>query len=187
MPCPELRTARLNLAPVEVRHQAALNTGMNHWNVIRMLGTPAYPHPMEATAAFIAKAREQNETGLALQLAIECGGETVGVVGIDPRERGPSLGYWLAETHWGRGLISEAAQAVVDHWFATRPGETIASGAFKYNPASLRVQEKLGFEVVGEHMVYSRPRNSEQTHVDTALTRARWQTRRALVQDTMPH
>ena len=145
---------------------------MNHWNVIRMLGTPVYPNPLEMTEAFVRGACAQNEADEAAQFALVSGGETVGMVGIDPRARGPSLGYWLAETHWGRGLMSEAAQAVVDHWFATRADETIASGAFKYNPASLRIQRKLGFVTVAQSMVFSQPRNSVHPHVDTALRRA---------------
>jgi RimJ/RimL family protein N-acetyltransferase len=43
------------------------------------------------------------------------------------------------------------------------------------NDASLRVQEKLGFVRDGETMLYSRPRGAEFPHVNTLMTRSRFQ------------
>ena len=42
------------------------------------------------------------------------------------------------------------------------------------NAASLRIQEKLGFQRDGEAMFYSNPNRKEMPHVNTVLTRARF-------------
>ena len=67
---------------------------------------------------------------------------------------GPHLGYWLGQPYWGDGYMTEAARGFVARIFAARAGDTIYSGAFADNAASLRVQEKLGFARDGETTLY---------------------------------
>jgi len=55
--------------------------------------------------------------------------------------------------------------------FAAGIGDTVYSGGFADNAASLRVQEKLGFVRDGEIKLYSRPRGSAFLHVNTRLER----------------
>jgi ribosomal-protein-alanine N-acetyltransferase len=59
------------------------------------------------------------------------------------------LDYALDERHWGRGLVTEAARAVVG-WAFTNLGslERVASGGLTENLASLRVMEKCGMRRV---------------------------------------
>lgn len=60
----------------------------------------------------------------------------------------PELGYWLGEPHWGNGLMSEAARALVDAAHASGHFRLIMARALADNAASLRVLEKTGFRVV---------------------------------------
>jgi RimJ/RimL family protein N-acetyltransferase len=50
--------------------------------------------------------------------------------------------------------------------------DTIYSGAFVGNDASLRVLQKLGFRRTRESLVYCRPRGARLPHIDTELTRS---------------
>lgn len=52
--------------------------------------------------------------------------------------------YALAPSHWGRGLASEAARAVLQHGFATLGMTRILARADAPNAASLRVMQRLG-------------------------------------------
>ncbi len=56
-------------------------------------------------------------------------------------------------------------------------GDTIYSGAFADNEASLRVQEKLGFVRDGETTLHSKPRGADFPHVNTKLTRSAFEAR----------
>ena len=56
------------------------------------------------------------------------------------------IGYWLGEEFWGRGIVSEALRAVTDYAFATFDLCRIYAGVFEWNPASMRVLEKAGYE-----------------------------------------
>jgi RimJ/RimL family protein N-acetyltransferase len=68
--------------------------------------------------------------------------------------------------------MTEAAQAFIRHLFASTAGDTIYSGVLAGNTASLRVQEKLGFERDGEEMVYFGPLREKRPHLNTKLARA---------------
>lgn len=55
------------------------------------------------------------------------------------------LGYWLGKPYWGRGLVPEAAQAILRHAFDELGMERVWCGYYDGNIKSKRVQEKLGF------------------------------------------
>ena len=47
----------------------------------------------------------------------------------------------------------------------------LGAGVFEGNPASLRIQEKLGFEVAGRSMVHCLAQGRDLPHIDTQITR----------------
>jgi RimJ/RimL family protein N-acetyltransferase len=89
-------------------------------------------------------------------------------------QRGYAIGYWLGQPYWGRGYMSEAARAFIEHVFEVTGNETIYSGAVSENGASLRVQDKLGFVRNGEAMLYIPSCGKELPSTHTVLTRARF-------------
>jgi RimJ/RimL family protein N-acetyltransferase len=147
--------------------------------VVRWLGTAPWPYTLDDARSFITLHLSQPPitTGyLAITLddaligGVMAGSGTPGAASA----RSPTLGYWLAETHWRHGYMSEATGAYIARIFAETPIATIYSGAFLGNDASLRVQEKLGFERTGEALVFCRPRGERLTHVNTQLPRSRF-------------
>ncbi|HEV3410634.1 MAG TPA: GNAT family protein [Chthoniobacterales bacterium] len=110
------------------------------------------PHPYTvADAETYLQRQADNEP--AQTLCIEVNGNVAGGIGLHPgkdvNRLTAELGYWLAEPLWGRGIITEAVQAMVTHGFATLPLERIEAYVFANNPASVRVLEKAGFEFEG--------------------------------------
>jgi|HigsolmetaAR202D_1030399.scaffolds.fasta_scaffold00850_24 RimJ/RimL family protein N-acetyltransferase len=168
-----LTTERLLLRIPRREDALALHRQMT-WPVVRWLSTVPWPLSEDDVAAHIAKSAEERAAGRAALYAVTKGGEPIGLVGIAPRNGAMNLGYWLGEKHWGQGLMPEAAAAVIDAYFACSRAVHIASGLFAGNEASLRVQQKLGFVVVGEGLVPARPHGRMLPHYDTILGRARW-------------
>jgi len=79
-------------------------------------------------------------------------GQLVGVIGLAPREGAADrieLGYYIARTHWARGVATEAASVVVAYGVGLVGRERMAASFFADNPASGRVLEKLGFVARG--------------------------------------
>jgi RimJ/RimL family protein N-acetyltransferase len=82
-----------------------------------------------------------DDTGLPR--AIEVDGECVGHVvsflrdGAEPRE----VGYWVARSHWGRGIAS----AALAEFLTLETRRPLIAGVVTHNPGSRRVLEKCGF------------------------------------------
>ena len=55
------------------------------------------------------------------------------------------LGYWIGKEFWGRGLIPEAARAILERAFSDLSMTTVWCGYYDGNEKSKRVQEKVGF------------------------------------------
>jgi ribosomal-protein-serine acetyltransferase len=74
---------------------------------------------------------------------------TVGLNGFEPLLASAELGYWLRTDLVGRGLMTEAAGAVVSFGFNELHLHRIELHAGLANINSIRVAEKLGFRRVG--------------------------------------
>ena len=59
------------------------------------------------------------------------------------------IGYDLARAHWGRGLMVEALEPIIDFGFTRMALNRIEADATVGNHASSRVLEKLGFHREG--------------------------------------
>jgi RimJ/RimL family protein N-acetyltransferase len=116
--------------------------------------TSSIPHPLalHQVEDVVLRARRANAEGLALTMAIaprSRPADLVGVIAIEPKAHGLHLGYWIGAAHWGKGLATEAARALVDAFFAYTEGRELVAAARVINPASRRVLEKSGFAHVG--------------------------------------
>ncbi len=60
--------------------------------------------------------------------------------------QGRELGFVLSKDYWGKGLMLEALQAVINYLFNDLNLDFLLCGHFITNNRSKRVQEKLGFK-----------------------------------------
>jgi RimJ/RimL family protein N-acetyltransferase len=174
-----IRTERLLLRPVRHGDAAAIFALLGNWEVIRRLSSPPWPYTLDDARAFVDARVKQDHEG-RLFFAITLDDVLIGGVSVragnaaEASGRSPVLAFWLGQPYWGRGYMTEAARAFIAHLFASTAVETIYTGAFADNAASLRVQEKIGFDRTGEMMLFCRPRGETLKHVNTELTRARF-------------
>jgi RimJ/RimL family protein N-acetyltransferase len=116
------------------------------WLALRDL----FPHPYTIQDAheFLQRAISEQPT---TKFCIEVDGIAVGGIGVrlgqDVHRHTASLGYWLGETFWQRGIMSEAVAALTDFCFDNFPLRRISAEAFANNPASVRVLQKTGFSL----------------------------------------
>jgi RimJ/RimL family protein N-acetyltransferase len=89
--------------------------------------------------------------------AIVEGGKVVGFVASFMREGQLEVTYWIARSHWGRGVATAALLQLL-RCVTTRP---IYASAAKDNVASLRVLEKCGFTVRGSGRAFASARGEE--------------------------
>jgi RimJ/RimL family protein N-acetyltransferase len=132
--------------------------------------TATIPHPYgdEDAGRFILASRDANAQGTALRLALTLKSfprKFVGMIGVEPGENGPELGFWLGRPFWGRGLLSEAAEAMADAFFRVTAGEALTARVLPENDASRSVLEKVGFAEA------ERPDMGPGRHADSPVLR----------------
>ena len=167
-----LRTPRLLLRPAEPADAPAIAAGLGDFEVTRWLARVPYPYDLDEATRFLAWEKSQRHFGEDQVFIIDQGG-LIGLVSLRGRGEAPVLGYWLARTHWGNGLMSEAVKAVVADTFANPAIAEIQSGVFEGNERSLAIQSRLGFEIVGRSRQHNLALGFDLDHIDTILTRAR--------------
>jgi RimJ/RimL family protein N-acetyltransferase len=131
------------------------------------------PHPylQDHAVEFVRAIARTRDTAFL----IEQNHTPIGMVGVDWREPdAPELGYWLGVDHWGQGIATEAARAVIDFTFEQFDAAHMRSGARVANPASRNVLEKCGFQWYGVELHRFESLGSS-TPVDCfRLTRSVW-------------
>lgn len=123
--------------------------------------TASVPHPYEKAQAesFVFSCRSGNAKGAQIALALTRKGrpaEAIGMIGVHETRPGHAvLGYWLGSPFHGQGLMSEAAEAIVDLAFRAGDIEVLSATVLADNEASRQVLEKAGFAgagvALGEH------------------------------------
>lgn len=167
-PMPVIETGNLVLRPHRLSDAEAIAQSLGDFAVVRMLSRVPAPYHRQDALDWLAAVTAPEVSGW--HYAVTTGDDVhVGVVAIDLRARHWHLGYWLNRYFWGRGLMSEAAYAVVERFTRRMPDVALASGAFADNAASLRIQAKIGFHIAGAGLLYSQARNAMAPHVDTRL------------------
>ena len=140
-----LQTERLLLRPFEEADVSDCLDYRNDAEFARYLPHIPQPFTLLDAEAFV----RQNVTELFDQsptFAIVFEGKVIGTVNleIDSEDRSAMLGYAIGRTHWGRGLATEAAKAVLSWAFGTLCLNRVWASASAENVRSLRVLEKLG-------------------------------------------
>ncbi len=75
---------------------------------------------------------------------------SIGVfMGSDVYDLTGELGYWLAETHWGLGIMTDAVKQICKEVFDRYDIVRIYAEPFEHNSGSRRVLEKAGFNCEG--------------------------------------
>jgi len=102
----------------------------------------------DQTAAFLEQGEQQAAREDGVQCAITQSNRMVGVIGFHYVNRihlATSIGYWLAADAQGRGTMTLALAALVDHAFETWGMHRVELQAAVDNARSRAVAERLGF------------------------------------------
>lgn len=109
--------------------------------------------PFASHRAMVRAMLARAKSGQSLPFAVTWEGEMVGLLTVNGialgSSRSANLGYWVARTHAGRGIIPTAVALICDHLFETAQLHRIEIAIRPENERSLRVVQKLGFTEVG--------------------------------------
>jgi RimJ/RimL family protein N-acetyltransferase len=173
-----LETQRLWLRWPRICDAAAIHKFCSRWEVARYTARIPHPYPEGSAERFIYAAREANSAGRDLTLvmtAIRGKSDAIGAISLESRGTDRlALGFVLAPEMWGKGLATEAAEAVIDAAFGLTPTLEILASIRVENEASKAVLEKCGFALLGTGLQGAPARGGLVECHSLRLTRAEW-------------
>lgn len=107
---------------------------------------------VDDTRAFIGSSLEKFAQNDGFDAGIWQDGQLGGVIGlhfIQWAHRRTYLGYWLGEGFTGRGLMTRACEAVLEHCFTELDLNSVGSAAATGNAPSNAVLRRVGFQFEG--------------------------------------
>ena len=144
---------KIQIRKWELADAKDLATALSNRKILDNLrdGLP-YPYTEQDGKDFIVAmlAADENST---FAFAITLDGKVIGSIGAFRQENihkhTAELGYYIAEEHWGKGIMTEAVKQLCDYVFSHTDMIRIYAEPFAYNIGSQRVLEKAGFQYEG--------------------------------------
>ena len=148
---PKLESERLFLRAFEPGDAAEVQRLAGDPQVSELTSNIPHPYRDGMAETWIAQHGEWAAAGRSYVWAICHQGELVGAISLTDVAPGhqAELGFWLGRCAWGKGFMTEAARAVVEHAFVSLNLTRLHSSHFAENQASGHVLEKLGFRKEG--------------------------------------
>ena len=150
----QLRTARLTLVAPSHADVDAITAACQVLELQRRVPIPV-PYTRTDAAEYVTTYCDTGwSTGKSCTWAIRIADEFAGAISLDNIGfEQATIGYWMAPQFRGRGILTEAANAVVDFGFAGEPEGLgllrIEWHAYAGNVASARVVSRVGFNFEG--------------------------------------
>lgn len=178
--CPPLETARLILRPVMLDDAPAIQRIFPQWEIVRYLDANIpWPYPSDGAAHYLREMLlPAIAGGTAWSWTIRPKTAPDSVRGlIDLRDDADdNRGFWLDPALQGRGLMTEAAEAVTDYWFEVLERSLLRVPKAVENGASRRISQKQGMRCIAAvEKEYVAGRLPSEIWEITALE---WRTRR---------
>lgn len=180
-----LETERLILRPVRRSDADSMIPLISNFEISKWLSRVAFPYgPVEAEE-FFAAVVDRDMPDHARPQAIELKTDPdrmIGVVAVEPHNieggvlsNAAEFGYWIGQPFWGRGLVSEAAFALLPESFDRGGYQNLTAGYLDGNNASKRILEKSGFVDMGPKTIFCTARGEDVPGRDLVLSRERWE------------
>lgn len=150
-----IETQRLLLRPVTLEDSERVEELASDYDVSKTTLNIPYPYPAGGGKEFIKSVLEFEKNGEIAIFAIT-NKETqtlLGLINLNiavPHKRG-ELGYFVGKPYWGMGYGTEAARSILSYGFNELDLNKIYAAAFKSNPGSWRIMEKIGLKHEGTH------------------------------------
>jgi ribosomal-protein-alanine N-acetyltransferase len=149
----------INLRKLSINDAKPITNFMSYNIAKNLYGVP-YPYTMKDALYFIRSSHIDFSSFKAVHFAIEYRKSSVidslmfvGVISlkdIDRVNKKASLGYWLGEEYWGKGIATKSVRFIISYAFSELGLQEIYAYVFSENKPSIRVLEKNGMSQIGE-------------------------------------
>jgi [ribosomal protein S5]-alanine N-acetyltransferase len=156
-PLRTLETERLWLKPLAMKDAPSIQRRFARWEIVKLLnGKVPWPYPADGAEQFLKKKlADQAAENYTWGLWLKSGNpdEVIGIIELRPRGGTDARGFWLSEEFWDQGLMTEAADRVLDFAFDEVGMPEITLTNAKENVRSGNVKVRQGATLIGEDTV----------------------------------
>ena len=145
-----------SLTPINKNDKPDLVKQINHPNISNNTLTIPYPYtPKDADLYYTLIKGKEAKLGMQSEWTIRNKEEKlIGGIGLlrkaffgNPHR--DAFGYWIGESYWGKGIMTDIVRTFSDYCLHQENIVRLEATVFQYNPASMRVLEKAGFQREG--------------------------------------
>lgn len=153
-----LQLGEFVMRPIQAGDLDAIATLWSDPEVTRFLPSRGIPIPRETTEKVVASFVEHwQQRSYGVWAIVNAASETIGYCGLRYLEElgEVELLYGLAQSYWGKGIMSQAARASISYGFNAASLDKIIALALPENQASRRVMEKAGLRYEKQVQIFN--------------------------------
>ena len=144
--------------------------GLNDFDTIKNMTAP-FPYQIKDAKEFIDKNKKHKNDSYYFAIELKDTGKVIGGTNVCLVNGKVKGGIWINKDYQGKGYGTEAFDARAEFAFDIFDVAELENGFFDFNKKSLHMQEKLGYEIVGEKKNFSSALNQEVVEIVTKLTK----------------
>ena len=167
-----IETERLLLREWKISDIDDMVEGLNDFDTAKNLTVP-FPYKTEHAESFIKKHLKNDENNYYFAIVLKSTNKVIGGTSLEiKKDIGKNKGgIWLNKNYHHKGYGTEVWIARAKFAFNILNLKELENGFFEHNNTSWKMQEKLGYKIVGETTNYCPALNSEVVEIVTNLTR----------------
>lgn len=167
-----IETERLILREWKETDAEALFNGLSNFETAKNLTVP-FPYKLEYAKDFISRHLKNSLKSFTFAITLKETGEVIGGTSLDfyPEINKYKGGIWLNQKFTGFGYGTETWIARAKFAFEELNVEELENGFFEFNEISKKMQQKIGYKIVGKRENFSNALNKPVTEIITLLTK----------------
>jgi [ribosomal protein S5]-alanine N-acetyltransferase len=148
---PDLETERLFLKPLTLADAQQIQQLFPRWEIVRYLNAAIpWPYPADGARTFIEGVLPEMERGESYFWTLRpktAAQQLIGVISLFLKKE-ENRGFWMDPEWQGKGLTTEACDAVTAFWFDVLKQPLLRAPKAIANEASRRISVKQGMRIV---------------------------------------
>ena len=166
-----LETERLLLREWKLSDINDIVEGLNDFDTAKNLTVP-FPYTIEHAKIFINKHSTNDVNNYYFAIVLKSEDKVIGGISLniesDNKNKG---GIWLNKKYHGQGYGTEVWIERAKFAFETLKLKEIENGFFEHNEISCKMQQKIGYKLIGKTKNFCPALNKEVVEIVTKLTK----------------
>ncbi len=168
----KIETERLIMRPYKLKDVNDIVVGLNDFDTAKNLTVP-FPYTKENAKEFLNFVK-QNKNDYYLAIVLKDSDKLIGGTSIEFKDNKVKGGIWISKKYQHLGYDTEVMKERAKYIFENLKFDKIENGYFDFNDNSWKMQQKIGYEIVGEKTNYCPALKKEVKEIVTELTKERF-------------